>query len=250
MLYNSLTLKELSLLVLFIESGFIIGVFGMALANRTADTTVRNARWLKMGTYFIITHLMILLITIGDTILICTMILILSICFYEFINAGFKSATLHKGPFIFGLVLLTMVTTATIFLSVHYTFRTILFVYLIIAVLDSYSQITGQLFGKHTLAPKISPSKTIEGAIGGTLAALLTAFVFRSFTGLSPVNSIITGLFLSCSGITGDLVASRYKRYFRIKDYSTLLPGQGGFIDRFNSFLAGITVFTIIELII
>ena len=107
---------------------------------------------------------------------------------------------------------------------------------------DTFAYLIGKKFGKHKLTP-ISPKKTVEGAIGGTVGALLFSLVYtvvmNNFMHLS-INylhiTIVTSV-LAIIGEIGDLAASGIKRYCGIKDFSDLLPGHGGMLDRIDSLL-------------
>ena len=114
---------------------------------------------------------------------------------------------------------------------------------------DTFAYLTGSLVGKHKLIPEISPKKTVEGAIGGTVATMLLfalyGFLVDTFTdGISPryATLLAYGLVLAIVGQIGDLIASAIKREHGIKDYGNLLPGHGGIMDRFDSILAVSTV--------
>ena len=103
----------------------------------------------------------------------------------------------------------------------------------------------GRLLGKHKLIPEISPKKTVEGSIGGVvfavLAMLLFGFIVDSFFGDITVNYLVLGLMgfvLSIISQIGDLIASSLKREYGVKDYSNLLPGHGGIMDRFDSVMS------------
>lgn len=110
---------------------------------------------------------------------------------------------------------------------------------------DSAAFFTGFLFGKHKLAPTISPKKTAEGAIGGivitTAVFIIISFVFNAI----PDNSVHVNVFLiailgficSIAAIFGDLCSSVIKRECNIKDFGSILPGHGGILDRFDSVL-------------
>lgn len=97
----------------------------------------------------------------------------------------------------------------------------------------------GRRFGRHKLAPAISPGKSVEGAIGGlvlgALTAMLCVFVFGLPVAL-PLAAVI-GLVLSCLGQLGDLAESLIKRQVGVKDSGTLIPGHGGVFDRLDSLL-------------
>lgn len=103
---------------------------------------------------------------------------------------------------------------------------------------DTFAYITGLAMGKHKLCPKISPKKTIEGAIGGVLGSGLLSIAFGYFFGEAHLLHFATiGLFGSVFAQLGDLTASVFKRKMGIKDYGTLIPGHGGIMDRFDSVL-------------
>ena len=102
---------------------------------------------------------------------------------------------------------------------------------------DGFCQITGQLFGKHPLAPKISAAKTVEGLAGGWLFCLIAAVLAANWISISFPVAIFYGMLTAFSAFAGDMLASWYKRKVNVKDYSNWLPGQGGFLDRFDSFL-------------
>jgi phosphatidate cytidylyltransferase len=96
------------------------------------------------------------------------------------------------------------------------------------------------MFGRHLLAPTISPKKTVEGLIGGLTFAVITAYVTRSWIpadSVGLISSVILGSLLTLAGLAGDLVESAIKRSTGAKDSSRLLPGHGGMLDRIDSLL-------------
>lgn len=108
-------------------------------------------------------------------------------------------------------------------------------------VTDTFAYFSGFFFGKHKLIPSVSPKKTVEGAVGGTLFAVL-GFVIVGFIYDYSVKNIVilalVGLVASIVSQFGDLAASLIKRHYGIKDYGKLFPGHGGVLDRFDSILA------------
>ncbi len=117
---------------------------------------------------------------------------------------------------------------------------------------DVFAYFTGMLFGRHKLIPKISPKKTVEGAIGGvvfaTLLMLLYGFIVNNAAGLTP-NYLVLGLsgfFLSMASQIGDLIASLIKREHGVKDYGKIFPGHGGVMDRFDSVISITTVLMVV----
>lgn len=124
-------------------------------------------------------------------------------------------------------------------------------IYLILLVLvcswltDVFAYFTGRAFGKHKLCPKISPKKTVEGAIGGIIIPaiinIIVLAVFEKFffdgTIIPYWAMLIISPVLSVASMLGDLSASTIKRNFGVKDFSNLIPGHGGIMDRFDSCL-------------
>ncbi len=110
---------------------------------------------------------------------------------------------------------------------------------------DTGAYFVGILFGKHKLAPALSPKKTIEGALGGVAFATLFAYIFGFIVSTVfslkevniPLSCTVIGLVGSVFAQFGDLAASAIKRYANIKDFGRLIPGHGGILDRFDSIL-------------
>lgn len=119
------------------------------------------------------------------------------------------------------------------------SFALLMFALLIVWITDSGAYIVGRKLGKHKLFPYISPNKTWEGSIGGTIAALIFAAIYLQFfsIGQNIYLMLFITLFLSISGQLGDLVESAYKRFYKVKDSGKILPGHGGILDRFDSML-------------
>jgi phosphatidate cytidylyltransferase len=238
------------LVALFLESGFIIGAAAMYAANRHVEMRVKKNRWFKFSTYFLIVHFMALASCSGRTIFVVVVFFLTSIGAFEIFKATSSVRFLRSATPICAYGLYTVAAAGTLFFAAHVSSATALYVYLIVCVLDGFSQIIGQTIGKHRLSALISPNKTIEGAAGGALFAIVTAIVFRSFAAFDFVQALVCGVLLSCAAIFGDLLASRYKRLCGIKDFGALLPGQGGIIDRFNSFYAAAPVFFVYAFIV
>ena len=115
-----------------------------------------------------------------------------------------------------------------------------IYLFLITMLTDTYAHLGGSLIGKHKFAPKISPNKTWEGAIIGGVFGTLCAATFYYITINSSVNVLgllIITLFLSCLGQLGDLFFSAVKRNHDIKDFSNIMPGHGGVLDRLDSII-------------
>ncbi|HHW68930.1 MAG TPA: phosphatidate cytidylyltransferase [Tenericutes bacterium] len=115
-----------------------------------------------------------------------------------------------------------------------------IYLFLITVITDTYAYITGSLIGKNKMLEVISPKKTWEGFIGGTVFGVLipTAYYHCVINPeLSIIPLVLITLFLSILGQFGDLFFSSIKRYFDKKDFSNLMPGHGGVLDRFDSII-------------
>ena len=116
-------------------------------------------------------------------------------------------------------------------------------IFFIVWIYDSMAYVGGSLLGKHKMSEKISPKKSWEGLIVGAVFAIimgiLNAVIFQS---LSMMNWIIVAIIIVAFGTIGDLFESKIKRDLNIKDSGTILPGHGGFLDRFDSLLFAIPV--------
>lgn len=100
---------------------------------------------------------------------------------------------------------------------------------------DTCAYCVGVLFGKHKMAPVLSPKKSIEGAVGGVLGAALIGVIYAVIIGSDPIGYGIISAAGALISMVGDLAASAIKRNQGIKDYGRLIPGHGGILDRFDS---------------
>ena len=102
---------------------------------------------------------------------------------------------------------------------------------------DTFAYLTGKFFGKHKMAPKISPKKTWEGFAGGVVLTLILGFFVEQYFPELRGNWMIVGLLVSIFAPLGDLVESQLKRSFAVKDSGNIIPGHGGVLDRLDSFI-------------
>ncbi|MFK7899253.1 MAG: phosphatidate cytidylyltransferase [Cyclobacteriaceae bacterium] len=110
--------------------------------------------------------------------------------------------------------------------------------FIMVWAFDSGAYFSGKLMGRTKLLPAVSPGKTVEGVIGGIIiSALAAGFFCYQFNFVSLATSTIVAVVVSVFGTLGDLTISQFKRYAEVKDTGTLLPGHGGFLDRFDGFL-------------
>lgn len=102
---------------------------------------------------------------------------------------------------------------------------------------DSFAYFTGRLFGKHKMAPKISPKKTWEGFAGGVFFTLILGYFIENNFPEMRGNWILVGFLVAIFAPIGDLVESQLKRTFGVKDSGNIIPGHGGILDRLDSFI-------------
>lgn len=117
---------------------------------------------------------------------------------------------------------------------------------------DIGAYFAGRTFGRHRLAPRISPGKTWEGLIGGVILTLLVGgLLFPSVPfSISLESWLFISVLTALAGVLGDLLESLMKRIAGVKDSGTLLPGHGGILDRIDSLTAAVPVFTVLCLLI
>ncbi len=124
-------------------------------------------------------------------------------------------------------------------------------------VSDTFAMLGGKQFGRRKLSPHISPNKTVEGLFCGLASGTLVGFAVYCILGAFDLNAVslwavlLSSLMASLAGVLGDLAASSIKRESGIKDFSNLIPGHGGMLDRVDSALFAIpTVYLIYTIIL
>lgn len=117
---------------------------------------------------------------------------------------------------------------------------------------DTGAYFAGMAFGKHKLIPRLSPKKTIEGSIGGLVFGSILGILFAYFMGILAQHWIFIPaiIAMTITSQIGDLIFSAIKRYFEVKDYSRLLPGHGGILDRIDSLTYNALVFSFFLIIV
>ena len=111
----------------------------------------------------------------------------------------------------------------------------LVFLLLVVQVGDVLQYLWGKLLGRHPIAPRLSPAKTVEGTVGGLLSACALGAWLAPLTPFTPVGAALVSLLLGVLGFLGGLLLSAQKRQRGIKDWGTLIPGHGGMLDRLDS---------------
>jgi len=115
-------------------------------------------------------------------------------------------------------------------------FYELLLCFLISWSTDTGAYFSGRFWGRHKLSPLISPNKTVEGAMGGTVLCVIVVFSMQGFLPSVPIlYLLLVGASASLAGQVGDLLESAVKRWAGVKDSGSLIPGHGGILDRFDS---------------
>jgi phosphatidate cytidylyltransferase len=217
---------------------FILGGISFYLINRKKEWQLARRSYLILGVYFIIINIIFLSIAIEAVFFHYLAILIIVIGSFELSRLFVKSKYQHK--LFFGISMLVFFILSAGFITFSKTAdNIILLTFLIISIFDSFSQISGQLLGNRKLIPGISPNKTIGGVVGGTIISLISAFLLKTLFKGSLSQLFLFALGTVFFAFAGDILASIYKRRFQVKDYSNWIPGHGGFLDRFDSLIAG-----------
>lgn len=227
---------ELVFLVMSIQ--FAAGAAGTFLIGRKLSEADRKKDWLKYFSYLLIFIVVTTAAIAGREFMLGISILIYSAGLLEIMivskgacNFASRDKTIATAVCIY--LLLALLFSLFLFLPMNL----IIYTYILVVIFDGACQIAGKYAGKHKITPVISPSKTIEGTVGGSLSTLLTGLILHNFANLTLVRAFFIVLVICFSAFAGDIAASFFKRAFNRKDFSDILPGQGGVLDRFDSFI-------------
>lgn len=164
-----------------------------------------------------------------------------------FINDN-KRYNMNDAMFLISALLFIGMSFNLLIIVRNFDLMYIIYLFLITTITDTFALITGMLIGKHKLAKDISPKKTVEGLIGGLVFGVIVAATFYHQVinpQFSLVILVLITLVLAVVGQIGDLVFSAIKRYYNKKDFSDLIPGHGGILDRFDSLIFVVLAFVL-----
>lgn len=210
---------------------YLVGIIAIAIINRRKKDGEGGVRWTKLIAYIIITGSLTTLLFFTHTLALAVAMIITGIGLAEV--ALLRTLRRVQRLFIIsGYFALAICFCMFVWRAPYDQF--VCFTYIIVLSFDGFSQISGQLIGGRVIAPKISPGKTYAGLAGGILMGVVTAaLIGASWLPSLPVIAVIICLF----AFAGDMIASAIKRLAGVKDYSSLIPGHGGMLDRFDSFI-------------
>ncbi len=133
-------------------------------------------------------------------------------------------------------------------MSVGLNIEMLIYLILISILSDTFAMFTGMLIGKHKLCPEVSPKKTIEGSIGGLIIGVVVPLIIYNYLINSvTIPVIVVTIILAITSQFGDLIFSKIKRDNDIKDFSNIMPGHGGILDRLDSILFVSLVYMVIS---
>jgi phosphatidate cytidylyltransferase len=218
----------------FTLPAFALGALLMLLGSRGQPAPVVRERWLKFAVFFVTVHG-----TLGAALAGAGWIALLTA-----LVAGAGAIELARVlPAVAGLASMAIwpiyATIAALAIANAWSARpeVTAFVFITSASFDGFSQVVGQWLGRVALAPSISARKTVEGLVGGLLGATLCGAVVHTLIG-AWLTAAGWGALVGVTALAGDLAKSWVKRRAGLKDFGRAIPGHGGFLDRFDSFLA------------
>ncbi len=171
---------------------------------------------------------------ISHRVLAIVLLVFLMPTLFSYKNSQYST---HDAFYLIGVLVLLGTAFNSIIVLRNIDVNHLIYVFLVTVMTDTFAFLVGSMIGKHPLAPTISPKKTIEGGVGGLLmGTIIPAIFYYYFIGSEPVWFLLLMSFvLSFISELGDLLFSKIKRENDIKDFSNLIPGHGGILDRFDS---------------
>ena len=234
--------------------GLLCAVGAWEMLHETKSVGKHLFLYLSCLTAFVVPNLMRSIDTdLFWFLLVAAVYMFLAIACAVFDHEKVTFAAVAKG-FMSALIMPLMFSSVLRILNAENGRLLVLIPWITVWICDSFALFTGMACGKHKLAPYVSPKKTIEGAIGGTLAAVVAMGLYvlvmdRGFDFyLELIPMLVFGLLGAIVGQIGDLSLSVIKREVGIKDYGKLFPGHGGVWDRFDSILFAAPLFELIYL--
>ena len=274
---NFVTLNKRAVVSVFIVLAVIFATFcpiyfsliifgGIALSSVYEYAKMVSNKYAINENFMIVATLIMLLVSrfTTDDILLTLIFIIAIISSFVFLamgqqivlreNTGNSNVIETAGAYMHGLSFIVYPWCATIIFLNSYKFpsvasQLIFAIFLSTWICDTSAYLIGTAIGRHKLAPKISEKKSVEGFVAGFIGSVLASFIYLiilsafSLSACDPLYIIAIGVICGTFGQIGDLAESLIKREIGVKDSGNLLPGHGGFLDRFDSILLNITVF-------
>ena len=228
---------------------FALGALAFAWISRNKGRERKREIWAKFGTYFLIIHILFGSIYFGPPYFSVVALLLVAAGYMELTRVHVSRSMKSSWFFVGSMGVFTLLALPFVFFSFQDK-SYLYFVFVVVSVFDAFSQISGQIIGGKRLMPSVSPKKTVSGFIGGTALAVVTALLIRGFIDATWIHALFYSISITIFALLGDLLASYYKRQYKVKDFSNLLPGHGGFLDRFDSLIPGGAAMFVINIIV
>ena len=281
---NFVTLNKRTFVSIFVVLAVIFATFcpiyfsliifgGIALSSIYEYTKMVSNKYLINDKYMLLATLIMILVSRFMTdnkflALIFILVIMSSSAFFAmghqiFLreNTGKSNAIETAGAYMLGLSFIACPWCATIAFLNSYQFpsvasQLIFAIFLSTWLCDTSAYLIGTAVGRHKLAPMTSEKKSVEGFVAGFIGSVLVSFIYLiilsafSLRTCTPLYIIAIGVICGTFGQAGDLAESLIKREIGVKDSGNLLPGHGGFLDRFDSVLLNITIFFLLFAIV
>lgn len=218
---------------------FLLGAAAFARIARKKDKAAKRAIWIKYFTYLFIIHAFFVSIYFGPHFFTYLGIVIVLAGLVELLYTSYAYRQSKPLKFLAISLIVYMFLAWGFIRFTTLDKGTLYFAFFVVTVFDAFSQISGQLAGGRKLWPSISPKKTISGLVGGGILACTTGMILSDVVGVPVLYALFFALIIVIFALAGDLLASFYKRCHGVKDFSRLIPGHGGFLDRFDSIIPG-----------
>lgn len=222
---------------LIIYGGIYLKI-GLSLMGMLAVKEILNIKKDLPLIVNIITYILVGSLIFIDISLIVKIFIILFVLLMILIFISDKKYNIEDAFYLICFSIIILLLFSYIYLIREKDINTLIYLFLITIFTDTFAYIGGKLFGRHKLIERISPNKTIEGFIIGSVIGTIIPTIFYIYM-ISPGEEffliILFTLLLSIIGQFGDLVFSCIKRHYKIKDFSNLIPGHGGIMDRLDS---------------
>lgn len=222
-----------------ILSYFVLGAIAFFFIGRKKSNAAKKEIWTKYFTYLFIIHVLYIAIYLGFPYFLILAVAISMTGLAELIAVFRKAGHKKQTAFFVSAIGLYLLIAFLFILFSTAEKPELFFAFVVISVFDAFSQISGQLFGKRKLIPSVSPNKTAGGLAGGAALAIVTGVLVGNLLGINTQQALLFAAIIVIFAFWGDFLASYYKRRFNVKDFGKLLPGHGGFLDRFDSLIPG-----------
>lgn len=215
--------------VVILLSYYLITGIGFYFISKKKDDVSRKRLWLKYFVYLALVSVLVICMEYFAVVAFALVSAIALIGAYEVVSSWKEISSLQVkivSAIVYSIVLFGV--------GISFNFKeSLLAVFFLVVVFDGFSQTVGELAKGKPLAPRMSPNKTRSGFIGGALVMGFTTWWI-----LKGEYLFFIGIAMAILGLYGDLLASWLKRFSGKKDFSEIIPGHGGVLDRFDSFLA------------